>query len=274
MIPIDDPDDARLDDFRRLNDQRFRRRYEGDESFIAEGFVAIDRLVESDHAVRSVLLAPSRVDRFGHGPELDRRGVPVMVADPDVIAEVVGFDLHRGVLAAADRMPAPSVESLVGAATRLVVLEGLNDGENVGAIARAAKAFGCDGLVLDATCADPYSRRVVRVSMGEVLTLPVARTPDVEAACVAMRAAGVTTWALTPHAGADDIWSCAVPGRLAVLFGAEGPGLSERALLAADRRVRIPIAAHVDSLNVGHATAAALAITARPGDRDPRGGPD
>jgi tRNA G18 (ribose-2'-O)-methylase SpoU len=257
-------DDPRLDDFRALNDQRFRRRYEGDELFIAEGFVAVDRLVESDHQVRAVLLAPSRLDRFPHAAELAVRGAALYVAEPDVIAEVVGFDLHRGVLATADRLPAPSLDALLPTVRRLVVLEGLNDGENVGAIARAAKAFGCDALVLDSTCADPYSRRVVRVSMGEVLSMPIARVPDLPTACRSMHGAGIETWALTPTASAEDIWRCPVPPRLALMVGAEGPGLSSRALRAATRRARIPISPHVDSLNVGHATAVALAIASRP----------
>ena len=264
MTAIEQPGDARLDDFRALNDQRFRRRYEGDELFIAEGFVAIDRLVESAHRVRAVLLAPSRLDRFAHTTELAARGVPLYVVEPDVIADVVGFDLHRGVLAAADRLPPTSIDALPVSARRLVVLEGLNDGENVGAIARAAKAFGCDALVVDSTCADPYSRRVVRVSMGEMLSMPIARAPDLSSACRWMDETGIETWALTPTASAEDIWRCPVPRRLALMVGAEGPGLSTRTLGAARRRVRIPISPTVDSLNVGHATAIALAIVSRP----------
>ena len=100
--------------------------------------------------------------------------IPVYVADHDVIADVVGFDLHRGVIACADRRPHPSVEGLLTGSRRIAVLEGLNDAENLGAIARAARAFDIDGLIIDATCTDPYSRRTVRVSMGEVLTLPIA----------------------------------------------------------------------------------------------------
>lgn len=259
---VTDPADARLDDYRRLDDQRFRRRFEGDELFVAEGLVALARLFESDHEVRSVLLAPSRVERFR---ELAADpGVAVLVAEPDVIAAVVGFDLHRGVLACACRRPAPTVAEVVDGARRLVVLEGLNDAENVGVISRAARAFGMDGVVIDPTCTDPYSRRTVRVSMGEILRLPVARATGWPAELAAVRAAGFETWAMTPAAGADDLWSVPIPERVAVLLGAEGPGLSDAALRAADRRVRIPIAADVDSLNVGHAAAITFAALARP----------
>jgi len=263
---VERADDPRLDDYRALNDQAFRRRYEGDESFIAEGYVAVDRLIESGHEIRSVLLAPSRVERFAdNASALAARGVPVYEVDRDVIAAVVGFDLHRGVLASARRRRPLGLEELLRGACRLAVLEGLNDNENLGAIARAAKAFGIDGLLLDPTCTDPYSRRTVRVSMGEVLTLPISRAdadrwPGVLSD---LRAAGFEVWAMTPAASADALWSVDIPDRVAVLLGAEGPGLTRRALVAADRRVRIPIRAEVDSLNVGQAAAVTFAALDR-----------
>ena len=265
-IPVADVADSRLDDYRSLNDQAFRRRYEADRCFIVEGYVAIDRLIESGHTVRSVLLAPSRLDRFAaHAGMLTAASVPVYVADREVIAEVVGFDLHRGVIACADRRPHQSVEDLVVGAHRIAVLEGLNDAENLGAIARAARAFGIDGLIIDATCTDSYSRRTVRVSMGEVLTLPIARVGADEWNDVAdrLRTNGFEVWAMTPASDADDVWDLAVPERLAVCLGAEGPGLSRAMLSRADRRVRIPISSAVDSLNVAQAAAVTFAATTR-----------
>jgi tRNA G18 (ribose-2'-O)-methylase SpoU len=265
VIELTDPSDHLFDDYRSLNDQAFRRRYEGADVFVVEGYVAIDRLIEAGHRIRSVLLAPSRVERFAHGELLDERGVPVYVADREVIAAVVGFDLHRGVVACADRRPAPTVAELTSTSRRLAVLEGLNDNENLGAIARAAKAFGIDGFLLDPTCTDPYSRRTVRVSMGEVLTLPVVRVGSGEWPSVIndIRVAGFDVWAMTPAAEADDLWTLEVPDRVAVLLGAEGPGLSRGALAAATRQVRIPISADVDSLNVGHAAAVTFAALSR-----------
>lgn len=263
--PVVDPDDPRLDDYRRLNDQRFRRRFEGDATFITEGFVAIDRLMESRHQVRSVLLSPSRLERFGHLDVLADAGVPVYVADHAVIASVVGFDLHRGVVASAMRRPLPSVESVTTTARRVAVLEGLNDFENLGAIARAARAFGVDAMVIDATCTDPYSRRTVRVSMGEVLLLPIARASVAQwrELPATLRAAGTTSWAMTPEPTADDVWALDAPDRLAVWFGAEGPGLTHATMAALDRRVRIPLRADVDSLNVGQAAAVTFAAVTR-----------
>jgi tRNA G18 (ribose-2'-O)-methylase SpoU len=261
---VERSDDPRLADYVALNDQRWRRAIEGDELFIAEGLVAIERLVESGHTVRSVLLAPSRVERFAPlMPALAAAGTSVYVAPREVIAEVVGFDLHRGAVAAAARRPLPSVDDVIGRATRVALLEGLNDPENLGAIARSAGAFGIEGLVIDATCTDPYSRRTVRVSMGAVLSLPVARADDWPATLARLGVGGYESWAMTPEPSADDLWSLAVPQRVAVLLGAEGPGLRPSTLAAATRRVRIPIAPPVDSLNVGHAAAVVFAALAR-----------
>jgi tRNA G18 (ribose-2'-O)-methylase SpoU len=266
-ITVDDPADHRLDDYRSLNDQAFRRRYEGDDLFVAEGYVAIDRLIESDHLIRSVLLAPSRVGRFAaHLPTLAARDVEVFVAERRVIADVVGFDLHRGVVACAQRRPPLSIDRLLEGADRIAVLEGLNDNENLGAIARAARAFRIDGLLIDPTCTDPYSRRTVRVSMGEVLTLPIARAAhDAWPAVLGdLRSVGFEVWAMTPASTAENLWSIEIPDRIAVVLGAEGPGLSLEALAGADRQVRIPIAAEVDSLNVGQAAAVTFAALTRP----------
>jgi tRNA G18 (ribose-2'-O)-methylase SpoU len=140
----------------------------------------------------------------------------------------------------------------------LVLLESINDHENLGAIARTACALGADALVLDPTCADPFYRRSVRVSMGALLHIPVVRSDNWPASLDAIEAAGFTVWALTPSTDAVDIATMPVPPRWAVAVGAEGPGLHAETL----RRfvnVRIPMRNGVDSLNVGHAVAVALA---------------
>ena len=186
-----------------------------------------------------------------------------------MLAATVGFDLHRGAVAAADRRPLPTLDDVVAGARTLAVLEGLNDPENLGAVARSARAFGIGGLVLDPRCLDPYYRRTVRVSMGEVLFLPIARAAAWPADLAVLHRAGFETWALTPDPTAEPLWSLDVPARVAVMLGAEGPGLSAAARAAATRRVRIPIAAGVDSLNVGHAAAVAFAHLAR-SRADPR----
>ena len=117
--------------------------------------------------------------------------------------------------------------------------------------------------MLDASCTDPYARRTVRVSMGEILHLPACRPPDWSEAFDRLHAAGVDTWAMTPAADGDDLWSLDVPDRVAIVLGAEGPGLPAATLARATRRVRIPIDPRVDSLNVGHAAAIAFAAIGR-----------
>lgn len=265
MERIDDPSDPRLSDYRELQDARARRRIEGDVLFIAEGPVAIERLLASPHRVRSVLVSEQKYARLA--PQLDPLDAPVYVVGRDLLHDIVGFDLHRGAIAAADRLPHPTLDELAGASRRLAVLEGLNDPENLGAIARSARALGVDGLVLDPTCIDPYTRRTVRVSMGEILHLPSCRAHDTdwpEATFDRLHELGFETWAMTPGDDAADIWELDVPARLAVALGAEGPGLHRRTISAATRRVRLPIRPDVDSLNVAAAAAVTFAITDRP----------
>ena len=265
MERVTDAADPRLSDYRELRDATARRRIEGDVLFIAEGPVAIERLLASGHRVRSVLVSDRKWARLSD--LLAPVDAPVYVVDPALLEEIVGFDLHRGAIAAADRRPHPTLDELAHRSHRLAVLEGLNDPENLGAVARSARALGIDGLVLDPTCIDPYTRRTVRVSMGEILHLPTCRVdaPDwPDGAFARLRALGYESWAMTPAGDAVDIWELAVPPRLAIVLGAEGPGLSRRTMSAVDHRVRLPIRADVDSLNVAAAAAVTFALAARP----------
>ncbi len=262
-----DPADPRLDDYRELNSIAVRAVMEGDEFFMGEGYVPIDRMLDSGHRMRSVLLHPKRLPRFVATMERpEMAGVAVYVAEQEVIAEVVGFDMYRCCLASAFRAPMPSVAELASTCSRLVVLEALNDDQNVGAIARAARAFGIDAMVISPTCNDPYQRRTVRVSMGEILHVPVARASrdDWPGALDTLAGAGFETWAMTPGDGSTDLWDMDVPERVAIVLGAEGHGLEEETMEASTHRVRIPISSVVDSLNVGHAAAVTFAAIARP----------
>jgi tRNA G18 (ribose-2'-O)-methylase SpoU len=260
-VAIEDPADPRLADYVDLTDVAARQRREGDQFFIVEGPVAIERLLQSDHRTRSVLVSSQKYERLA--PLLDGLRVPVYVAATSVLKATVGFDIHRGAVASADRKPLPALDVLLPGVRRIAVLEGLNDPENLGAIARSARAFGIDALVLDPTCIDPYYRRTVRVSMGEILFIPVTRATDWNAGLATIRAAGFELWALTPRPHATDLWTLPVPDRLALVLGAEGPGLSRAAIDAASLEVRIPIAPDVDSLNVAAAAAVAFAAIAR-----------
>jgi tRNA G18 (ribose-2'-O)-methylase SpoU len=250
VIRIEHADDPRLCDYQGIRE----RGRESDEYFIVEGVTAIERLLTSPFPVRSVLLTPATQARIA--PLLG--DTTTYVLPPEAMSAVAGVNLHRGAVASATRLPSPPIEQVLAAATRLVLLEAINDHENLGAIARTARALGVDALVLDPTCADPYYRRSVRVSMGELLHLPIVRSTDWPSTLDAIERAGFTVWALTPSPSASDITTMPVPDRWAIAVGAEGPGLQPQTL----RRfvnVRIPMRNGVDSLNVGHAVAVALA---------------
>jgi tRNA G18 (ribose-2'-O)-methylase SpoU len=286
---IDDPADPRLDDFRDLRQPGVRRARESGDFLVAEGPNVVRRLLQSGLHVRAVLLAESKVGALDDvmvaaaaapdAREGDEVGVtaprfPVYVVSREVLTTVAGFDLHRGVVASADRPSDAGLAAVVARAATthgtIAVLEGLNDHENLGAIARSARGLGIQALVLDPTCADPWYRRTVRVSMGEILHLPIARCSSMSEALAALRRAGVVVAALTPNPSVDgresvDIHTWTRPDSgVALVLGAEGPGLPADTLVASDVRLRIPISSDVDSLNVGHAAAIAFAMVSRP----------
>lgn len=254
-VHVADASDPRLDDYRALHGR-------GDRigPVVVEGVTPIGRLLTSPLTVRSLLLTEKSLARLA--PELGHVTAPVYVLGQEQMNEVVGFNIHRGAVAAAEPPANPNLAEVAATARRLVVLEGCNDHENLGAIARSARGLGIDALVLDPTCADPFARRAVRVSMGEVLHLPVVRCDTWPQPLGTLADAGFETWALTPSADAD-VRDLGAPERLALLAGTEGPGLTDVALEAATRRVGITMRNGVDSLNVGHALSIAMAVTAR-----------
>ena len=263
-IRIDDPEDPRLDDFRDLTTADRRPDRPGGRGLvIGEGVLVVRRLLESRYPTRALLgVAAKLVDL---APDLARHDdLPVYLTSAGVMAEVVGFHLNRGVLAVADRAPALEVAPLVARARVLAVLEGVNDHENLGALFRNAAAFGVGGVLLGHRCADPLYRRSVRVSMGHVLRVPFAELPagpPWPSSLDLLRDGGRRLLALSPRDSAAPLSSAGLAGaRVALLVGAEGPGLSDAALAACDELVRIPMAEGVDSLNV--ATAAAIAFHA------------
>jgi len=250
--------DPRLSDYVGLTDPALRQRVEADGGFfIVEGITAVERLfVATGFHVRSFLLTPTAFGRIGE--QALATGAEVLVAEPAVLRDVVGFAIHRGVVASVDRPRLPSVADVAGQARRLLVLEGVSDHENLGGLFRNAAAFGVDGVILDPTTADPFYRRAVRVSMGHVLGVPLARSADWPADVGALRDLGFTVAALTPAAGSVPIGELTVDGPIAVLVGAESPGLTAEAIAASTLAVRIPMAPGIDSLNV--ATAAGIAL--------------
>ena len=283
LLRVDDPDDSRLGPFRDLRHRAPSVRRGADAPLVVvEGRLAVERLLTSDYAVRALLVDDHQVAAAAVLVEATRaQGAPVYVGSRPVVAGTVGFDLHRGVVAVADAPPPSTPEGIVTGALRprpgggppplVAVLEGLNDHENIGALFRNAAAFGVAGVLLDPRCADPLYRRSIRVSMGHVLHTPFARLEPWPAGLDALRRAGFVVAALSPHraaragaptAGLRDLGArSGRDGRgIALVLGAEGPGVSSEALAACDAVVGIPMAPGVDSLNV--ATAAAIAFHA------------
>lgn len=259
VIFTDDRDDPRLDDFRDLSTADRRPDRPGGKGLvIAEGAVVVSRMLASRYPVRA-LLGVER--RFGElGDELSGIEAPQYVTSAETMADIVGFHLNRGILAIADRPEPLSVAQVLADAGLVAVLEGVGDHENLGALFRNAAALGAGGVLLGPGCSDPLYRRSVRVSMGHVLRVPFTHLTEWPAGLGELRAEGFSVAALTPRPGSVPLRELRehAPGRVALLFGAEGPGLTEEALAAADLAVRIPMPEGVDSLNI--ATAAAVAF--------------
>jgi tRNA G18 (ribose-2'-O)-methylase SpoU len=285
LVAVDDPDDPRLDIYRDLNDPAGRIQVDADQSvFVVEGRLAVDRLLTSAYTVRSLLVDDHQVTTASDVVATIRaRGAPVFVGSRALVASTVGFALHRGVVAVANRpspvdpgrllLDAAGTSAPEGTLPLVAVLEGLNDHENIGALFRNAAAFGVAGILLDPTCADPLYRRSIRVSVGHVLHIPFSRLVPWPTGLDQVRAAGFVIAALAPRSPADSSVPAMSPAELkawisgsgglvgvAVLLGAEGPGLTDTALAVSDVVISIPMANGVDSLNV--ATAAAVAFYA------------
>ncbi|MEE4542955.1 RNA methyltransferase [Streptomyces sp. V4-01] len=264
-LVVGDPGDPRLADYTALTDVELRRRREPAEGlFIAEGEKVIRRALAAGYRMRSMLLSEKWLEAMRD--VIEAADAPVYAVTPALAEQVTGYHVHRGALASMQREELPGPERLLAGARRVVVMEAVNDHTNIGAIFRSAAALGMDAVLLSPDCADPLYRRSVKVSMGAVFSVPYARLArwpqDLDAV---VRAAGFHLAALTPAPDAVDLGALPRHERLALLLGAEGPGLTRRAQQAADTRVRIPMAHGVDSLNVGAAAAVAFYAVAGSG---------
>ncbi|ORA69417.1 rRNA methyltransferase [Mycolicibacterium elephantis] len=273
VVDVADPADPRLDDFRDLNSVDRRPDLpSGKGLVIAEGVLVVQRMLASRFTPRAMLGTDRRLAELA--ADLDGVDAPYYRVSADVMADVVGFHLNRGVLASASRPAeltlAEVLAGAVGPATSgrdartVAVLEGVNDHENLGSIFRNAAGLDVDAVVFGAGCADPLYRRAVRVSMGHALLVPYARAADWPSDLQLLRDSGFRLLAMTPDPAActlADAMAAVADEKVAILVGAEGPGLTKRALAASDLQVRIPMSRGTDSLNV--ATAAALAFYER-----------
>ncbi len=267
VVDVADPTDPRLDDFRDLNS--IDRRPDlptGKGLVIAEGVLVVQRMLASRFTARALLGTDRRLGELA--ADLDGLDAPFYRVTAEVMADVVGFHLNRGVLASASRAAELTVPQVLDGATTVAVLEGVNDHENLGSVFRNAAGLGVDAVVFGSGCADPLYRRAVRVSMGHALLVPFAKANDWPADLKLLREADFRVLAMTPDPTAPSL-ADAMTGlsgqRVAILVGAEGPGLQEHTMRSSDLRVRIPMSRGTDSLNV--ATAAALAFYER--DRQP-----
>lgn len=247
-IQIADPDDPRLEPYRAVRERDLVGRSGG---FVAEGRVVLEKLIASGrHPLRSVLVAqhklPGLADVLGQLPP----DVPVYAAGQAVMDAVVGFPIHRGVLAIGERREVSAAALLAGLPERalVVALAGIANHDNMGGIFRNAAAFGADAVILDAGCCDPLYRKAIRVSVGAALTMPFARLRPEEDLVDILNGAGFRVLSLSPG-GAQELDEVEPAPRTAALFGAEGPGLSAD-MLSRTFTVRIAMAGGFDSLNV------------------------
>jgi tRNA G18 (ribose-2'-O)-methylase SpoU len=265
-VVINDPGDPRVAVFVGLRDRELARRAPHGEQgvFIAEGDIVAERALRAGYRPRAFLVDATRPGRVPPGMP---GGVPVYAAAPPVLERITGLGVHRGLLGCFERHPLPPAAEVVAAARRVVVLERVSNPTNLGVVLRSAAGLGIDAALLDPTCSDPLYRRTSRVAMGESYAYPWAWIPRLPGGLDVLRERGFRVVALTPDPDAVPIDALGLgpDDRVALLFGAEGPGLSPETLAAADVRAGIPMRGGVDSLNVGVAAGIAFWVLGRHG---------
>jgi tRNA G18 (ribose-2'-O)-methylase SpoU len=258
IVAIAAPDDPRIAAYRQVRERDLAGRENG---FIAEGEVVLRVLLSGGARCKptSLLVAENRLARLeALAVDLDP-AIPVYAASQPVMDAIVGFPVHRGMLALGERPADPGASALLaGLPPRMLVMAlfGIANHDNMGGLFRNAAAFGVHAVLLDQRSCDPLYRKAIRVSVGAVLKVPFARLDGGEDALALLEREGVTPLALSPG-GTETVASLKRPARAAVLFGAEGPGLPPD-LLARTRTLAIPMAGGWDSLNVAAASAIVL----------------
>ena len=265
LTEVSEVNDPRLYSFRSIKGKSNR----SDDTFVAESEIVLDRLLESKFRIRSVLLTPGRARRLRqqlHNANGERtEPFTVLVAPQGIIDTVVGYPLHRGVITLAERRPLPSPTELLARARTVLLLEDVADPENIGSMFRHAAGFGVDAVILQGHCGDPLYRKTIRTSMGWTLTIPYCEIGD-EFGTIGelLTRAGFVSLALTPSSNALSLGQVIdgldADARIAIVLGAEGPGLKSETMAATTFRARIPMSDGVDSLNVS--TSAAIALFA------------
>lgn len=255
-----------LEPFTRLTEAQLRNRLEPEKGiFIAESPKVILRALDAGYEPVSLLMEHRQLTGQGSGVLARCADIPVYTASRELLAELTGYPLTRGVLCAMRRPKLPSVEELCADARRVAVLEGIVDSTNIGAIFRSAAALNMDAVLVTPTCSDPLYRRAVRVSMGTIFQVPWTRIGEEpsqwpDAGLRRLRSLGFRTAAMALSDGSVSIEDprLLAEERLAIVLGTEGDGLAARTIAACDYTVRIPMAHEVDSLNVAAASAVAF----------------
>lgn len=250
-----------LDVYARLTENQLVNRAEPEKGmFIAESPLVISRALDAGYTPVSFLMEPKDVETRGKAL-LERCGsIPVYVAELDVLTQLTGFHLTRGMLCAMYRKPLPAVEQLCANAKRIAVLEDVMNPTNIGAIIRSAAALHMDALVLTSACSDPLYRRAIRVSMGNVFQIPWTYFPKGADWTNQLHQLGFKTVAMALKEDSLDIYDPRLQreDKLAVVLGTEGDGLAAETIAHCDYTVRIPMSHGVDSLNVAAASAVAF----------------
>ena len=265
IIELDDLSRPELAPFARLTEAQLRNRRDPEQGlFIAESPKVIEKALDAGCQPVSFLMERRHIDGQGSGLLARCGGVPVYTGDRELLAELTGFALTRGILCAMRRPALPTVEQVCAGARRLAVLEGIVDGANVGAIFRSAAALGMDGVLVSPTCIDPLCRRAVRVSMGTVFQVPWTYIGEKkgdwpQAGLERLRRLGFETAAMALDDRAVSIDDPRLErDRLALVLGTEGDGLDPETIARCDYTVCIPMQYGVDSLNVAAASAVAF----------------
>jgi len=256
ITPVSSPNDPRIEGYLDIRERDLVGRRN---RFIAEGEVVLRVLARSPYGVESLLISEKQAAFAEEMAKQLADDVPIYLASQRVMNEIVGFSIHRGLLAIGIRKKHLDTGELLSSlpADALVIgLIGLANHDNIGGIFRNAAAFGVDAIFMDSTCCDPLYRKSLRVSVGGVLKVPFARVPDADAMLDVFTQCGFETLALSP-AGRENLTTASPSRKTALLFGSEGSGLP-RHILSAVRTIIIPMAGGFDSLNV--ATTCGIAL--------------
>ena len=256
VLEISSLDDPRLVDYSHLTDVALRK--SGGGLYIAESLLVLERAIKAGHHPRSVLaLGTSVADAVRATAGFD---VPIFSGPSELLEELTGYLLHRGLIAAMHRPELPAAPDILRDARRIVILENVVDPTNVGAIFRSVAAIGADAVLVTPRCSDPFYRRAIRVSMGTVLQVPWTRVGDWASIRELLTASGFHLVALALADDAVDLkeFAATAPERVALVLGTEGEGLTREAIEAADTVVTIPMAHGIDSLNVAATAAVAM----------------